>query len=134
MSKKTTPKRSLRTNRIFSEVIRKQTVKDIENGKCSVHQASLELQVSNTSIYRWINSYSRYLQSNKTLIVEDKSEAYRSKQLEQKIMELEAALGRKQMEIDFMKKMMEMAETKYDVDFKKKSGTKPSNGSDAQKE
>ena len=134
MSKESTLKTSLRTQRIFSEAIRKQTVRDIENGKCSVQQASLELQVSNTSIYRWINSYSRYLHSNKTLFVEDKSEAYRSKQLEQKILELEAALGRKQMEIDFMKKMMEIAETKYDVDFKKKSGTKPSNGSDVQKE
>jgi len=38
--------------RIFSEQVRKQTVKDIEKGKCSVSSASRELQVSDQSIYR----------------------------------------------------------------------------------
>ena len=75
----------LRVRRIFSESIRKQTVKDIENGRCTVLEASRELQVSDKSIYNWLGRYSRYLGKNKTLIVEEKSEAYRTRQLEQRI-------------------------------------------------
>ena len=134
MKKQTQPKQSLRAKRIFSESIKKQAVKDIESGKCTVAQVSNELLVSQNSVYVWINRYSRYLRSNKTLIVEDKSESYRSKELERKVKELEAALGRKQMEIDFMKKMMEIAEDKYGVDFKKKSPKIPSSGSGSTKE
>src|SRR6187549_2512119 len=101
---------SLRTRRIFSESIRKQTVKDIENGQCTVLQASRELQVSDKSIYNWLTRYSRYLGRNKVLIVEEKSEAYRTKELEKRIKELEAALGRKQLEMDLLNKIIELAD------------------------
>ncbi|MFN8165980.1 MAG: hypothetical protein U0X76_07390 [Bacteroidia bacterium] len=47
---------TLRQQRIFSLEIRRQTVRDIESGKCSVGQAADELQVSQQAIYGWIHN------------------------------------------------------------------------------
>ncbi len=47
------------------------------------------------------------------------SEQYRSKELEKKVAELEAALGHKQMEIDYMNKLIEIAGQDLGTDLKK---------------
>jgi hypothetical protein len=47
------------------------------------------------------------------------SEQYRSKELEKKVAELEAALGRKQMEIDYLNKLIEIAGQDIGIDLKK---------------
>jgi transposase-like protein len=133
MESKAKISKTLRQQRIFSAEIRKQVVKDIERGKCSVTQAKEELGVSKQSIYNWIKHYSRYLHSNKRLVVEDKSEAYRTKELEKRIQELEAALGRKQMEIDLLSKVIELADEEYQTDLKKNLSKKASNGSGSPK-
>jgi len=135
MKGKTDKKSQFRQRRIFSESIRKQTVKDIESGRCTVKQAARELQSSEQAIYAWVHRYSRYLQTNKVLVVENKSEAYRSKELEARIKELEAALGRKQLEIEILSKVIELADKHYHTDLKKTlldrrwSGTGPTKGS-----
>jgi transposase-like protein len=122
-------KNGLKQVRHFSEPVRKQIVQDIEKGKSSVLAASRELGVSEQTVYRWLNKYSRHLQSSKRMIVETKSEAYKSKELEKRIQELEAALGRKQLEIDFLNKMIEIGKEELGVDLKKKFSTPPFNGS-----
>lgn len=127
-------KERLRTPRVFSDQVKKQTVQDIESGKCSVTEASRELLVTKQTIYRWIYRYSRYLQKNKVMVVEDQSEAYRSKELEKRIKELEAALGRKSLELDYYKILMEVAEEELKIDLKKNFGQKASNGSTSSKE
>lgn len=127
-------KKFLHPHRIFSEEIRKQTVRDIEKGKCSVMAASRELQVSIQSIYRWLYRYSLYLQKERVLIVENKSESYRSKELQKRITELEAALGRKQMEIDLLNKVIELASEEQKVDLKKNILSQLSNGSESKKD
>lgn len=126
-------KASRRQKKKFSEHIKKQTVKDIENGKCSVTQASRELGVSVQSIYRWLDKFSRYLKKGKVLVVEEKSEAYRTKELEKRNMELEAALGRKQMELDILEKIIDLAGDSYGCDLKKSFSKKPLNGSGSTK-
>lgn len=122
-------KRKTRQRRIFSIEIRKQTVHDIEKGRCTVSEATRELNVSNVSIYKWIEKYSGYSQKNQLLIVENKSESYRSKELEKQVKDLEAALGRKQLEIDFLNKLIEQAGEEYKTDLKKNFSTPASNGS-----
>lgn len=122
------PKASLRPKRIFSETIKRQVVRDIEKGKCSALQASREFDISLTTIYRWIYRYSRYLEKNQIMVVEDKSEAYRTKELEKKLKEAEAALGRKQMEIDFLNKLIEFANDEFKTDIKKNLSKGPSSG------
>ena len=123
----------LRQPRVFSEAIRRSTVQDIEQGKCTVNQASIELSVSSQTIYRWIYRFSRYLVKNRVMVVEDKSEAYRSQDLEKRIKELEAAVGRKQMEIDLLSKIIELANEEYKTDLKKNLSKQPLKDSDAKK-
>jgi hypothetical protein len=74
------------------------------------------------------------LGNNKVLIVEEKSEAYRTKQLEQRIKELEAALGRKQLEMDLLNKIIELANEEYGTDLKKNLPNRPSSGTGSIKE
>lgn len=125
--------KTFRQHRVFSVEIKKQVVRDIERGNCSVSQAEKELGVCNQTIYNWINQYSRYLHSNKRLVVEDKSEAYRTRELEKRIRELEAALGRKQMELDLLNKVIDLADEEYQTDLKKSLSKKASNGSGSPK-
>ena len=122
-------KRKTRQRRIFSVAIRKQTVRDIEKGRCTVTQAAREINVSNVSIYRWIEKYSGYSQKNQVLIVENKSESYRSKELEKQVKDLEAALGRKQLEIDLLNKLIEQAGEEFKTDLKKNFSTQALSGS-----
>jgi transposase-like protein len=127
-------KDGLRTRRVFSEQVKKKVVQDIESGKCSVTEVGRELMVANQTVYSWIYRYSRYLQKNKVMVVEDQSEAYRSKDLEKRIKELEAALGRKSLELDYYKILMEVAEEELKIDLKKNFGQKASKDSGPSKE
>lgn len=119
--------------RIFSLEVKKQTVRDIEKGLCSVKQASRELGVSSVAIYKWIDRYSRYLQKNRVMVVEDQSESYRSKELEKKLREAEAMIGRKQMEIDLLNKIIDLANEEYRTDLKKSLPSPHSSGSESSK-
>jgi len=59
-------KKSLRQVKHFSEAIKKQTVTDIEKGKCTVLEASRELLASQQTIYTWLYKYSGYLQKKQS--------------------------------------------------------------------
>ena len=112
-------KLSLRPRRIFSDKLKKKVVKDIEQGKVNVTGAGREYQVSCSAIYVWIRKYSANLHSSTTLVMQTDSEQYRSKELEKKVAELEAALGRKQMEIDYLNKLIDIASKDSGIDVKK---------------
>jgi transposase-like protein len=126
--------KSLRPVRVFSEEVKKQVVRDIESLKMSPSEASQELSVSLRSIYNWIDKYSRYLKRNCRLVVESQSDAMKSKELKQELKEAQAALGRKQMELDYLNKLIELAGKEYGVDFKKNFSSQPSSGSASQKD
>jgi transposase-like protein len=115
--------------RIFSEEIRRQTVRDIELRKCTVRQASNEFGISDQAIYKWLYKYSRYLVKKQQMVVEHESEAYRSKELEKRLKELESIIGRKQMEIDLLNKVIDLANDEYKTDLKKNLSKNRSNGS-----
>ena len=123
----------LRQRRIFSLTIRKNTVKDIELGKCTVIQACKELGVNSRTVYRWIYLYSRHLIKNQVMVVEDKSESYRSQELEKRIKDLEAALGRKQIELELLNKIIDLANEEYKTDLKKNLSKHPLKYSEAKK-
>ena len=63
-------------------------------------------------------------------IVEPKSDTKKIKALQDRIKELEQAVGQKQLMIDFKDKMIELAEQRYNVDIKKKLGSRLSSGTD----
>ena len=124
-------KSSLGQVRFFSEAIKKKAVEDMEGGKVTVFAVSREYGTSYQTVYRWLNKYSRHLRSSKRIVVEMESEGYKTKALEKRIQELEAAIGRKQLEIDFLNKMIEKGKEELGVDLKKKFSTPPFNGSEA---
>ena len=62
-------------------------------------------------------------------VVESKSDTKKIQLLEERVKELERALGQKQMMIDIKDKMIEIAEDTYDIDIKKKLVSKASSGS-----
>jgi len=121
--------KQVRHRRIFSESLKKQIVKEYEQGKYGIKELERIYQVSNPSIYDWIYKYSQY-QKKSILVVEMKeSQTEKIKNLEVRVKELEQAVGVKQMNIDFLEKMIEIAKEEYDIDIKKNSNTLQSNGS-----
>lgn len=123
-------KLSLRQVRVFSEAIKKKAVQDIETGRATVLAVSREYGTSFQTVYSWLNKYSRHLQSSRKVVIEMESEGYKTKELEKRIEDLEAALGRKQLEIDFLNKMIEKGKEELGVDLKKKFSTPPFTGSE----
>jgi len=93
-----------------------------------------QYEVSHQSLYNWLNKYSRNLQSTQKMVMQMESESYKTKELEKRIMELEAALGRKQLEVDFLNQMFEQGKKELGVDLKKKFATPLFNGSGSTKD
>lgn len=121
-------KEHLRQHRVFSEEVKKRWVKQIEAGNKSVLSVCREQGVARSSVYKWINRYSGYLQSGQNLVVQMESEAQNNEAFKKKIAELEAALGRKQMELDYERRYNIELKKHIDKETKKKSGTQRSNG------
>ena len=116
-------------NRYFSEDFKKKRVRELENNLASIADICKTYRVSRTSVYRWIYKYSSMAKKEEKQVVESKSDTKKIQLLEERIKELERALGQKQMMIDIKDKMIEIAEETYDIDIKKKLGSKVSSGS-----
>lgn len=125
--------REERQSRYFSEDFKRQKVSDIEKRLISVAQLSRDYQVSKTSIRRWLLKYSAMKKKKERIVYENESDALRVKQLQERIRELERAVGQKQLKIDFLEKMIEIAEEDLKIDIKKKHSTNPSAGSEPTK-
>ena len=117
-----------RQNRYFSNDIKKKIVRDLERNYNSVSDVCKTYQVSRTSVYRWIFTYSSMAKKEHKQVVEPKSDTQRIKMLEERIKELERIVGQKQLLLEFKDKMIEIAEATYNVDIKKKVGSKLSSG------
>jgi transposase len=122
-----------RQNRYFSEEFKKQRVADIEKKIVSIGQVCRQYQVSKTSVTKWLKKYSPMRKKRERMVHESDSDAYKVKQMQERIKELERAVGQKQLKIDFLEKMIEIAEEDFNVDIKKKLSTKLSSGSDQTK-
>ena len=116
-------------NRYFSEDFKKKRVRELENNLISIIDICRTYHVSRTSVYRWIYKYSSMAKREEKQVVESKSDTKKIQLLEERIKELERALGQKQMLIDVKDKMIEIAEETYDIDIKKKLASKASSGS-----
>lgn len=121
--------RPLQKYRRYSEDFKKHLVCEFESGKYSVLQLELLYGVSDASIYRWIYQYSRFNKEGYQVVEMKQSSSLKLKELQSKINELEAALGRKQIQIDYLETMMEVAKDELGIDIKKNYATPPSKGS-----
>src|SRR5690625_1456635 len=112
----------------FSDGNKKEKVRDIELGLIKISEVCKEYEVSQTSVYRWIDKFGVEGNSKpERLIVESKSDTKKLIKLRKKIAELERLVGQKQIVIDFQEKMIDLAEQQYGVDIKKKHSGRPSN-------
>lgn len=119
----------LRKNRQYSDEFKKQIVADFESGEYSVRQISKLHGIANAVIYRWIYKFSTFNEKGFRIVEMKDSSAKKMKELEARIKELEAAVGRKQIQVDYYEKMIELAKTELDIDIKKNYNTPPSAGS-----
>lgn len=123
--------RKERQRRRFSEEIKKEVVKRIDRGEQSISSVRRELEVSFTTIYRWLGKYSVTYRKQERLIVEKKSYQSKVKQLESELEALQAALGRKQLQIDYLEKLIDLAEAEQKIDIRKKAKPQLLSGSDS---
>ena len=105
--KVTKTKLQIRQRRIFSDTFKKEKVSDITSGLSSVKEICELYEVSRTAVYKWIYKYSPHYEQGTVQVVQMESEATKTKLLKSRVVELEAALGRKQLEIDLLTKQGE---------------------------
>ena len=121
--------RLLKKHRRYSVEFKKQIVADFESGDFSVPQLEKLHGVSNKSIYDWIYKFSTFNEKGYRVVEMKDSSSKKMQELEAKNKELEAALGRKQIQLDYLEKMIELAKSELDIDIKKNYSTPQSTGS-----
>lgn len=120
---------AIRKHRRYSEEFKRSIVSDYESGKYSVLQLERLHGVNNPTIYAWIYKYSTFNEQGYRVVESKSSSQKKVKDLEKKVKELEALLGRKQIKIDYLETMMEVAKDELKIDIKKNFSTRQSNGS-----
>ncbi len=114
-------------NRNFSKAFKKAKVKELLNKQIGVSEFSRLYGVSRSAVYKWIYLYGQVEKGTKT-IVQMESEAYKTKQLQLRVAELERLYGQKQLEVDYLLKAFEFASADLGFDVKKKYESMCSDG------
>lgn len=113
--------------RIYSTELKKSVVSQIEKGELTVMEACRVYDIKSAqSVYNWIYKISRSLQKPIRTVVEKNSVDHKFKELEARTRALEAALGRKELELDLYRRIVDLASKEYSVDLKKNFGNKAS--------
>jgi len=116
-------KKEIRQTRIYSLSLKKTVVKQVERGELTVLQACRTYDIkAKQTVYNWIYKFSRTLEKPIRVVVEKDSVDKRLQDSEKRIKELEASVGRKQIEIDLYKHMVDLAKEEYGIDLKKNFG------------
>jgi transposase-like protein len=118
----------IRERRIFSEELKKKAIKELVSKRTTIRSLMAEHQVSATTVYRWLYKYSPHHEQKCTLVIQMKSEELKSRELQQRIAELERIVGQKQLEIDFLNKLLEIGSGELGFDLKKSFNPPPLNG------
>jgi transposase-like protein len=122
-------KKEIRQTRIYSLSLKKTVVKQVERGELTVLQACRTYDIkAKQTVYNWIYKFSRTLEKPIRVVVEKDSVDKRLQDSEKRIKELEASVGRKQIEIDLYKHMVDLAKEEYGIDLKKNFGGRASSG------
>jgi len=117
-----------RRKRYFSEEFKRRRVDELDHKLTTVADICKAYEVSDTSVYKWIYTYSRMRKKLERQVVESESESVRFNKIQERVKELERIIGQKQLLIDFQEKVIELVEDEFDIDIKKKFGEGPSSG------
>ena len=120
--------RLINKSRRFSDEFKKALVSEFEKGNLSVRQLGRLHSVHFQSIYNWIYKFSTFNEKGYRVVEMKDSTSKKLKEQEQRIKELERAVGQKQLKIDYLEKLIELASDELGMDLKKNSDTKPSSG------
>ena len=123
----------IRQRRIFSEEFKRQKAQQIVEKKVSVSDVSALYGIAKITVYRWLYRYSPHHQKGTTQVVQMESEEHKTKQLLQKVAELERIVGQKQIHIDYLEKLIEISGQELKTDLKKTFSAQHSSGSDSTK-
>lgn len=121
--------RLLKKQRRYSTEFKKQIVADFESGEYSVPQLEKLHGVGNPTIYSWIHKFSTFNKKGFRIVEMEGSSQKKMKDLENRIKELEATVGRKQIQVEYLEKMIDLAKSELDIDIKKNFNTPQSTGS-----
>lgn len=106
--------------RRFSTAFKKEKVQQLESGKLRVCELVQVYGVSRTAVYKWKAKYGT-LPKGERVVVEKESEEARTAELLNRIKDLEAALGRKDLENSYLKAVLKEANAHFQCDIEKKS-------------
>ena len=120
--------KQINKSRNYSEDFKKELVALYEDGKYSVLQLEKLYGVANPTIYNWIYKFSNFNEKGIRIIEMKMSSTKKLKELEEKIKNLERAVGQKQIKIDYLEKMIDIAKDELNIDIKKNSDTPQSTG------
>lgn len=121
--------RVVKTQRRFTEDFKRSVVKEFESGELSALQLSRLYNVHHQTIYNWVYKFSTFNQKGSRVVEMKGSSTEKLKEMEQRIKDLERAVGQKQITIDYLEKMIEIAQTDLNIDIKKNFDTSQSGGS-----
>lgn len=123
----------IQKQRKYSTEFKQKIVSDYESGKFSVSQLEKLHNISNPAIYRWIYKFSTFNEKGFRVVEMKNSSQDKVKELEKRIKDLEATVGRKQIQVDYLEKIVELAKSELNIDIKKNYGTQQLPGSDKTK-
>ena len=116
--------RKYRQNRRFSEEFKRDKVKKIESKRLKVSQVCDFYEVTSAAVYKWLHKYGQKTEKGVKIVIEMESEEYRTKQLLERVAELERIIGQKQLEIDYLDKLLVLESQELGYDLKKKHAPK----------
>ena len=106
--------------RHFSTAFKQEKVRMFEEKKITVREISELYSVSRAAVYKWIRKYGK-LPRTERLVIEKESEEVKTMELLKRIRDLEAALGRKDIENTYLKEVIKQASAHLGYDLEKKS-------------
>ena len=133
MGKEKSVKKAMRQHRFFSEEFKIQKVKEIEQNQIGISELSRLYNVSRSAVYKWVFKYSIHLKKGVNQVIEMESESRKTKKLQERLAELERAVGQKQLKIDYLEKVIEFSSEELGEDIKKKFDTESLNGCEKKK-
>ena len=110
---------SKKINRVFSTEFKKEKISLIESGKLSVKEVSVTYEVSQTSVYKWLEKFGKY-GKNERVVVEKVSEENKNLSLLKKIAELERTIGQQQMQLIYKDAVIQKGSEYFKEDIEKK--------------
>lgn len=122
--------KEIRKKRVYSQEFKRNLVDLFEKGTYSVPQLEKIYGVSNNLIYNWIYKFSTFNEQGSRIVEMKDSSTKKLSELEQKVKELERAIGQKQIKIDYLEKMIDIAKDDLNIDIKKNFNTLQSSGSE----